>query len=71
VSLPSKRCRVIIHGTHMSTIQTCDSTRMSTEPSLKNSGSPLTLIPTIVNDTPLTPAISMLVVLEVSIINIA
>jgi hypothetical protein len=70
-SFPSKRHRVIRSGTHTSTIQTCDSTRMSTEPSLQNTGSPSTPIPTIVNGTPSTPATSMVVVPEVPIITMA
>jgi hypothetical protein len=44
---------------------------MSTEPSIHNSRSPLTPIPTIVNGTPLTPATSMVVVPEVPIITMA
>ena len=71
MSLPSKRRRVIIHGTRTSTIQACDSTRMSTEPGLQNSGSPLTPIPTIVINTPSTPTTSMVVVPEVPIITMA
>jgi hypothetical protein len=67
-SLPSKRHRFIMRGTHTSTIQTCDSTRMSTEPSLQNTGSPSTPTPTIVNDTPSTPATTMVVVSEAPII---
>ena len=70
-SFPSKRCRVIICGTHTSTVQTCDSTRMSIEPSLQNIGSPSTPIPTIVNGTTSTPATSMVVVPEVPIITMA
>jgi hypothetical protein len=70
VSLPSKRRRVFICGTHTSTIQT-DFKRMSTEPGLQNSGSLSTLIPTIVNGTPSTPATSMVVVPEAPIITIA
>jgi hypothetical protein len=53
---PSKRRRVIRRGTHMSTFQNCGSTRMSTESSLHNTGSSSTPIPTIVNNTPSTPA---------------
>jgi hypothetical protein len=71
MSLPSKRRRVIIRGTRTSTIQACDSTRMSTEPGLQNSGSPSTPIPTIVINTPSTPATSMVVVPEVPIITMA
>jgi hypothetical protein len=67
-SLPSKRCRVIRRRTHTSTFKTCDSTRMSAEPSLQNTGSPLNPTPTIVNDTPLTSATTMVVVLEAPII---
>jgi hypothetical protein len=53
---PSKRHRVIRSGTHTSTFQTCGSTRMIIESSLQNTGSSLTPNPTIVNDTPSTPA---------------
>jgi hypothetical protein len=63
--------RVIIHGPHTFTIQTCDSKRMSTEPGLQNFGSPSTPIPTIVNGTPSTRATSMVIVSEVPIITIA
>ena len=68
--LPSKRRRVIRSGTHTSTIKTCDSTRMSIEPSVHNFGSPSTPIPTIVNGTPSTLATSMVVALEVPIVTI-
>jgi hypothetical protein len=71
VSLPSKRFRVIIRGTHTSTIHTCDSTKMSTGPGLQNSWSPSTPIPTIVNGTPSTPTTSMVVVPEAPIITMA
>jgi len=71
ISLPSKRRRVIRCGTHMSTLQTCDSTRMSTESGLQNSRSPSTPISTIVNGTPSTLATSMVVVPEVPIITMA
>jgi hypothetical protein len=54
--LPSKRHRVIRSGTHTSTFQTCDLTRMSTESSLQNTGSSSNPNPTIVNFTPSTPA---------------
>jgi hypothetical protein len=70
-SLHSKRRRVIKHGTHTSTYQTCDSTRMSTEPSHQNTGSPSTPTPTIVNGNPSTPATTMVVVQEAPIINVA
>jgi hypothetical protein len=70
-SLPCKRRRVIICGTHTSTIQTCDSTRMSIEPSIHNTGSPSMLTPTIFNGTPSTPATSMVVVSEAPIITMA
>jgi hypothetical protein len=70
-SFPSKRHRVIRRGTHTSTVQTCDSTRMSTEPSLQNTGSPSTPTPTIVNGTPSTPATTMVVVPEAPIITMA
>jgi hypothetical protein len=69
--LPSKRRRVIRSGMHTSIFQTCDSTRMSTEPSLQNSGSPSTPIPTIVNGTPSTPPTSMVLVPEAPIITMA
>jgi hypothetical protein len=70
-SFPSKRRRVIIRGTHTSTVQTCDSTRMSTEPGLQNTRSPSTPIPTRVNGTPSTLATSMVVVPEAPIITMA
>jgi hypothetical protein len=54
--LPSKRRRVIESGTHTSTFQTCDPTRMSTESSLQNTRISSTPNPTIVNFTPSTPA---------------
>jgi hypothetical protein len=66
--LPSKRCRVIERGTHTSTYQTCDHTRMSTVPSHQDIGSPTTLTPTIVNGTPSTPSTIMVVVSEAPII---
>jgi hypothetical protein len=44
---------------------------MSTKPSLQNNGSPSTPTPTIVNDTPSTPATSMVVVPEEPIITMA
>jgi hypothetical protein len=58
-SLPSKRRRIIRRGTHSSTVHTCDSTRMSIEPSLQNTGSPST------------PATTMVVVPEAPIITMA
>jgi hypothetical protein len=67
-SFPSKRRKVIIRGTYTSTYQTCDRMRMSTESSQKDTGSPSTPIPTIVNDTPSTPSTTMVVVSEVPII---
>jgi hypothetical protein len=67
-SFPSKRRKVIKRGTHTSTYQTCDHTRMSTESSQKDTGSPSTPIPTIVNGTPSTPSTTMVVVSEVPII---
>jgi hypothetical protein len=67
VSLPSKRRRVFICGTQTSTVQTCDSTRMSTKPNIQNFGSPSTPIPTIVQGTPLTPATSMVAMPEIPI----
>jgi hypothetical protein len=70
-SLPSKRHRVIRRGTHTSTGETCDSTRMSIEPSLQNTASPSTPTPTIVNGTPLNPATTMVVVMEAPIITIS
>jgi hypothetical protein len=54
-SFPSKRNRVIKHGTHTSTYQTYGHTSMSTESSQKDNGIPSTPIPTTVNGTPLTP----------------
>jgi hypothetical protein len=65
---PSKRRKVIKHGTHTSTYQTCGHTSMSTESSQKDIGSPLTPIPTIVNGTPSTPSTTMVVVSEVHVI---
>jgi hypothetical protein len=70
-SFPSKRRRVIRRGTHTSIVQTCDSTRMSTESNLQNTGSPSTPTPTIVNGTPSTPATTMVVVSEAPIITMA
>jgi hypothetical protein len=70
-SLPSKRRRVIRSGTHTSTDQTCDSTRMSIEPSIQNSGIPSNPIPTIFNGTPSTPATSIVVASEEPIITMA
>jgi hypothetical protein len=70
-SFPSKRRRVIRHGTHTSTFHTCDFTRMSIEPSLQNTGRPSTPTPTIFNGTPSTPATSMVVVPEEPIIIMA
>jgi hypothetical protein len=67
-SFPSKRRSVIKRGTHTSTYQTCDSTRMSTELSHQNTESPSTSTTTIVNGTPLTPATTMVVVSEAPII---
>jgi hypothetical protein len=67
-SFPSKRRKVIIRGTYTSTYETCDRTRMSTESSQKDTGSPSTPIPTIVNDTPSTPSTTMVVVPKVPII---
>jgi hypothetical protein len=54
-SFPSKRCRVIKRGTHISTYQTCDYTIKSTESSLNDTKSPSTPIPTVVNRVPSTP----------------
>jgi hypothetical protein len=67
-SFPSKRCKVIKHGTHTSTYQTCDHTRMSTESSQKDIESPSTPIPTIVNSVPSTPSTTTVVVPTVPII---
>jgi hypothetical protein len=67
-SFPSKRHKVIKRGTHTSTYQTCDHTSMSTESSQKDTGSPSTPIPTIVNGTPSTPSTTMVVVSEVPVI---
>jgi hypothetical protein len=60
-SFPSKRRRVIKRATHTSTYQTCDSTRMSTEPSHQDTRSPLNPTPTIVNGTPSTPSTTMFI----------
>jgi hypothetical protein len=68
-SLPSKRYRVIRCGTHTSTFQTCDSTRMNTELSHQNTGIPSTPTSTIFNGTPSTPATTMVVVPEAPIIS--
>jgi hypothetical protein len=70
-SLPSKRHRVIKCGTHTSTYQTCDCTRMNTEPSHQDTGSPLTPIPSIDNGTPSTPSTTMVLVPEAPIINVS
>jgi hypothetical protein len=67
-SFPSKRRKVIKRGTHTSTYQTCDYTIMSTESSLKDTGSPSTPIPYVVNGTPSTPSTTMVVVSEVPVI---
>ena len=68
---PSKRRTVIKRGTHTSTYQTCDHTRMSIELSQQDIGSPSTPIPTIVNGTPSTPSTTMVVVPEVPIITVS
>jgi hypothetical protein len=70
-SFPSKRHRVIKCGTHTSTYQTCDSTRMSTELSHQDTGSPSTPTPTIVNGTPSTPSTTMVVMSGEPIITVA
>jgi hypothetical protein len=57
-SLPSKRHNIIKRGTHTSTYQTCDHTRVSIESSQKYIGSPSTPI----------PSTKMVVVSEVPII---
>jgi hypothetical protein len=67
-SLNSKRHKVIKCGTHTSTYETCDHTRMSTELSQKDIGIPLNRVPTIVNNTPLEPSTTMVVVLYAPII---
>lgn len=67
-SLPSKRHKVTKCGTHISTYQTCDYTTMSIESSMKDTGSPSTPIPTVVNGVPSTPSSTMVVVPEVPII---
>jgi hypothetical protein len=67
-SLPSKRCKVIKCGTHTSTYHTCVYTSMSTESSQKDTRSPSTPIPTVVNGTPSMPSTTTVVVLEVLII---
>jgi hypothetical protein len=59
---PSKRHRVIKRGTHTSTYQNFDSTRMSIEPSHQDLGSPSTPIPTIVIGTPSNPSTTMVVI---------
>jgi hypothetical protein len=64
----SKRHRVIRHGRHTSIVQTCDSTRMSTEPSIQNNGIPSTPTPTIVNGTHSNPTTTMNVVSKEPII---
>jgi hypothetical protein len=69
-SFPSKRRKVIKRGTHTSTYQTCGHTSMSTESSQKDTGSPSTPIPTIVNGTPSMPSTTMVVVPEVPIITL-
>jgi hypothetical protein len=61
-SFPSKRHRVIKHGTHTSTYHTYDSTRMITELSHQDTGIPSTPTPTIVNGTPSTLSTTMVVV---------
>jgi hypothetical protein len=60
--------KVIKHGMHTSTYQTCDHKRMSIELSQKDIGSPSTPIPTIVNNTPSTASTTMVVVPKVPII---
>jgi hypothetical protein len=70
-SLPCKRCRVIKRGTHTSTYHTCDHTKMSTEPSHQDTGSPSTPTPTIVSDTTSTPSTTMVLLSEASIIIVA
>jgi hypothetical protein len=69
-SFPSKRNKFIKCDTHTYTYQTCDNTSMSTESSQKDTESPSTPIPTIVNSTPLTPSTTMVVVPEVPIITL-
>jgi hypothetical protein len=51
-SLPSKRHKAIKCGTHTSTYHTFDHTRMIIESSQKDTESPSTPIPNIINDTP-------------------
>jgi len=67
---PSKRHRVSKRGTHTSTYQTCDSTRMSIELSHQDTGIPSTSTPTIVNGTPSNSSTTMVVVSEAPIITI-
>jgi hypothetical protein len=67
-TLPSKRRKVIKCGTHTSTYQNCGHTSMSTQSSQKDTESPSTIIPTIVNGTPSTPSTTMVVVPKVPII---
>jgi hypothetical protein len=45
---PSKRHKVIKHGTHTSTYQTCNYTTMSIESNTKHIGNPSTPIPYVV-----------------------
>jgi hypothetical protein len=52
---PSKRSKVNRRGTYNSTSQNCDYPTMSTKLSLKDTGSPSTPIPYVVNGIPLTP----------------
>jgi hypothetical protein len=50
-SLPSKRHKFFNRGTHTSTYQTCGYTSMSTKLSQKDTRSPSTPIPIVVNGT--------------------
>jgi hypothetical protein len=65
---PSKRCKFIKRGTHTSTYQTCDHTRISIELIQKDTGSSSTPIPTIINGTPSSTSTTLVLVSEVPII---
>jgi hypothetical protein len=69
-SFHSKRRRVIRCGTHKSTVQTCESIKMSIEPNIQSTGSSLTPIPTIVNDSPSAPATTSVATSKAPIITI-
>jgi hypothetical protein len=67
-SIPSKRRKIIKHGTNTSTYQTCDHTSMSTESIHKDIGSPSNSIPFVVNGNPSMPSTTVVVVPEVPVI---